>query len=219
MRVQQERVRNQSEKDEGVTVRPSRRANRLDPYNNEKYIKSPLPHPKRWLRKQLGRSWDDVYSEICTKFLKHTKNWYWDFYVLQNVSIKNGKIYNDRGIEIVAQPEYRGSYVGYIHPETGVFTKMPTGEGVKRGSRTPIFSPVFGNDGAKFMLVRNKKGSWFCRFNGVVRGFKEYDCLLKQFVNYYTAYDYYGRGIHVTSKRQITSKEYLKLTTEIKNGY
>ncbi len=223
MKVQQERLRNQNDMVDGVYVRPSRHPNLLNPrnsYNERGYVKSKFPHASRWLKKQFGRPWDSIYSDICNKFLKYDRDWSWEYSVLLKPIIKNGEIYNERGIFVAPRPARWTHEVGYVHPDTGIFTEMPVTKNPKkeRWWGDPKLSPVFGQDGQRFVLLRNDNGSWLCRYEGFKsnRDYKEYhyDSFLKKNVNVNTAMTYYGRTVYVTEKRQITSKEYEKRLNE-----
>jgi len=82
--------------------------------DNSRLFRAPL---ERFLRKQVGRLWDDVYSEICAdapansalgRRLREEVSWL----VETNVTVKGG--------ELICQPY--GYKVGglYVHPETGL---------------------------------------------------------------------------------------------------
>ncbi len=82
--------------------------------DNSRLFRAPL---ERFLRKQVGRLWDDVYSEICAdapancalgRRLREEVSWL----VETNVTVEGG--------ELICQPY--GYKVGglYVHPETGL---------------------------------------------------------------------------------------------------
>lgn len=73
-------------------------------------------HFKRWLKKQIGRVWDDVYSDIIKKFGDDGREYVrWKVYT--SVIMIDGKPCTESGTRI----GWLNSY--YIHPETNVLSK------------------------------------------------------------------------------------------------
>lgn len=76
-----------------------------------------------YLRKQVGRPWDDVYSEICQNFNKNsTTQLHIIDHIFQYVEIHvrmiDGEPYDSAGVYRINR--YRGGEQFYVHPETGL---------------------------------------------------------------------------------------------------
>ena len=77
---------------------------------------------RRYLTSQVGRVWDDVYSDLCGdatigggELVYEMRRWI-DFIVELNVQMIDGKPYTDRGFEISGC----GWRELWVHPETGI---------------------------------------------------------------------------------------------------
>lgn len=86
---------------------------------NAKELNDHIAPLRRWLRSQVGRDWDDVWSEVCENLstngvaTKHVRD-HVEGYVEQNCIIVDGEVCDSRGMGLKS---WRGFYV---HPETNV---------------------------------------------------------------------------------------------------
>lgn len=81
---------------------------------------------RRYIESQVGRPWNDVYSEICKIFpaggtlQEHIRGHVFDFILIKTWVGEDGKIYsNGRG-----SPERVGGGDTYVDPHTGIIQKM-----------------------------------------------------------------------------------------------
>lgn len=106
-------------KHQGLRSKESMRfPHRLDPFQFGENL-SPL---YRWLRKQKGRPWDDVWSEICRTIPKSTLGDHVKLhvtrYVEQHVEIHDGVPFAKQQYGSGRASLSKGDL--YVHPETGV---------------------------------------------------------------------------------------------------
>jgi hypothetical protein len=102
---------------------------------NKKSLNENLNPLRRFMQKRIGRPWNKVWSEICAEInsdstvQKHVLDHVDDF-VVKNVYLKDKKPfvvdpygYHHNGEIPVNSDNFRS--VGYVHPTTGIFTKIP----------------------------------------------------------------------------------------------
>lgn len=74
---------------------------------------SPL---RRWLEKQVGRDWDEVWSEVCDGLsvrnatTAHVRD-HADYYVEKNCYIEDGKVYDSRGLPLNNHWRWKQFYI------------------------------------------------------------------------------------------------------------
>lgn len=102
---------------------------------------SPL---KRFLRKQVGRPWDKVYSEISANLRassavqQHVRDHVWDFVERHPVLGARGVVYGRMRWGIAQRIELRPGDL-YIHPKTGLLAavKRKKVAAKRKGARVP----------------------------------------------------------------------------------
>ena len=116
---------------------------------------------KRFLIKNVGRKWDDVWSEIC-EFAdlrsirgRHLRE-HVGFWVDQKVALEDGEPVTHRG--------YGGAWSlrpgdMYVHPETGILTRVPK---VKRQRGCQVVNPDIHKDpNSREALLEKLDGIWY----------------------------------------------------------
>ena len=175
---------------------------------------------RRWLQSQVGRSWNDIYSEACAvinpdNYVRvHVKTHLLQ-YVQRNTFMHEGKVcildIGFRGRSIVEVTEHRyGGTRFFVHPESGLLNAIPQkSRKALRVARRAARSDDFRWLDCNFALKRIK-GFWFaCQFRIIPSDgrFKAYDHVLGQEV---------GRGgllrrdsqyLHCIAKRQLSRRE------------
>ncbi len=104
---------------------------------NRKSLNENLNPLRRFMETQIGRPWNNVWSDICevinsdSTVQKHVLDHVADF-VVKNVYLKDKKPFvvdpfgfRHNGEIPVNSDNFRRYYVGYVHPTTGIFTKIP----------------------------------------------------------------------------------------------
>lgn len=106
------------------------------PYVKRKAFTDLLGPLKRWLRSQVGRLWNDVYSEACAVIKPdsvvrvHIKTHLLEF-VERNTFMRDGTVWcitRHRWSESNEMPVYdldKRRHLFYVHPETGVLSEIP----------------------------------------------------------------------------------------------
>ncbi len=196
------------------------------PHRHRKGLTDLLGPLKRWLQAQVGRAWNDVYSEACAVIKPdsiiraHVKTHLLQF-VERHTFMHDGKVcvlemgYRGRGIVPVDERHY-GWSLFFVHPETGLLQVIP--QISKRLWRTREPKPSvtihwIGNN----LAVQQIRGLWFeCHFEVVpvdVR-FRAYDHALERVVTRgeLTRHD---KKYHLcTLKRQLSGKALRKFKLE-----
>jgi hypothetical protein len=163
------------------------------PHLRRKGLTDLLGPLKRWLRSQVGRPWNDVYSEACAVIKPdsiirlHVKTHLLQF-VERHTFLREGKVcILDRsfmgGVAPVAESRYRSLF--FVHPETGLLHASPEISRHSRRSREPK-RPVTTHWLRKNVALQLIRGLWFeCHFEVVtvdVR-FRAYDHALERVVS------------------------------------
>lgn len=123
---------------------------------------------QRYLHKQVGRSWNQVFAEVCKQVSQNSavQSHLRDHVrreVLRDVVVCNGTVYrgfHDRGswTRFTTEESFllnRGQY--YVHPETGVLCRTSF-EPRKRNTQGPTFVRCPGKKMKQFHLV---SGVWY----------------------------------------------------------
>src|SRR5215510_1271317 len=143
---------------------------------------------KRWLQSQVGRPWNDVYSEACAVIKPdsiiraHIKTHLLEF-VERHTFMRDGRVcvletgFRGRGIIAVTERPYRCSRF-FVHPESGLLYAIPQ-KSLKalRAHRRVVKAEIFRWLDCNFAL-KQIEGIWFaCQFRVVPSEgrFKAYD--------------------------------------------
>ncbi len=159
------------------------------PHRHRKWFTDLLGPLRRWLRAQLGRPWDDVYSEACAVIKAdsvvraHIKTHLLEF-VEWNTFMQEGAVwcfhasYNQREIPIA---ELGGRWsVAYVHPETGLLQAMPVYRRKQRGTPAPHPTERWL---ASDLMLRRLNGIWFeCRMLEIRDGARRFDLVSHELV-------------------------------------
>jgi hypothetical protein len=97
----------------------------IKPRNKSKYLSDHLGPLRRYLRSQVGKPWNEIYSQLCrrldssTMAGQHVLSHVWD-YVERHVELIDGIPYSKphRHRRIQLSSHYRDQF--YVHPETGI---------------------------------------------------------------------------------------------------
>jgi hypothetical protein len=165
------------------------------PHRNRKGLTDLLGPLKRWLQAQVGRPWNDVYSEACAVIKPdsiiraHIKTHLLEFVERQTL-MHDGKVcvlefgYHGRGIVPLDGQHYRRNLF-FVHPETGLLQVVPRISKRARRARKPK-PPVTIHWIGKNVALQQIRGLWFeCHFEAVPVGvkFKAYDHALERVVS------------------------------------
>jgi hypothetical protein len=162
------------------------------PHARRKGLTDLLGPLKRWLRSQVGRRWNDVYSEACAVIKPdsiirlHVKTHLLQF-VERDTFMREGKVcILDRsfigGVAPVAESRHRSPF--FIHPQTGLLHASPERSRRARRAREPK-PPVTLRWVRKDVALQLIRGLWFeCHFEVKPREvwFKEHDHALERLV-------------------------------------
>lgn len=174
---------------------------------------------RRYLHAQVGRPWNDVFSDVCHTLQSvasdgvHLTN-YVDGIVELNVRVrrKDGELISERGYSV-------GSNNLYVHPETGILSLSPTKPRLRWKSK-PRFEMVVIDNEHKLVKL---DGHWFvvtlATIPGAEVGDRPVDVVLGREVTAYHAkytwgnelYDTWGPGLYACHKRQANSREIRRL--------
>ncbi|MGC3959666.1 MAG: hypothetical protein QM813_17525 [Verrucomicrobiota bacterium] len=144
------------------------------PHRHRKGLTDLLGPLKRWLQAQVGRAWNDVYSEACAVIKPdsiiraHVKTHLLQF-VERHTFMHEERVcvlemgYRGRGIVPVEERRY-GWNLFFVHPETGLLQVIPQmSKRVLRASEQKL--PVAARWIGKNLAVQQIRGLWFaCRF-------------------------------------------------------
>lgn len=217
----------------GPTKR-SRRANRTPdqlprfesvraPHARRKSFTDLLGPLRRWLRAQVGRRWDDVYSEAC-RVIKpdsvvraHIKTHLLEF-VQRNTFMRGGRVWcfahrwdgNELPVDKIAS---RGSPF-CVHPETRLLAEASVQPRVRWRDQNAERRGLTQRRLNDRCWLRQLRGIWFaCEMETFppYRARSEtpwrFDLAERRLINRGQAYDLYGRTVHCVAKRQLSSRE------------
>ena len=184
------------------------------PHAQRKAFTDLLGPLKRWLHSQVGRPWNDVYSEACavikpdSVIRAHIKTHLLEF-VQRHTFMHEGSVcvldtWRGGGIRPVTAKQF-GRSAFYVHPETGQLQEIkPVSSHDRRKARHEKRHRTFRWLDARFAL-KQIKGIWFaCQFRAVPPD------------GPFKAYETVGRGgllrpegvfLHCIAKRQLSRRE------------
>lgn len=187
--------------------------------HNRKEKRIHLAPLRRYLRAQVGRSWNDVYSDVCHTFQDVVSNGerlsdYVDWEVELNVRVRaeDGELITERGYGI-------GADTLFVHPESGILTLSPT-RPRRRYKNKPRFEMVVVDNEQKLVKV---DGLWFFVTLATIPGEevteRPFDVVFKRAVfaddiKYSWGNEFYrnwGPGLYACHKRQANSREICRL--------
>jgi len=190
------------------------------PHSCRKGLTDLLGPLRRWLQAQVGRPWNDVYSEACAVIKPdsiirvHVKTHLLQF-VERHTFMHAGKVclldtgYRARGIIPVTERRY-GWNLFFIHPESGLLCAIPQKSwkilrAARQAARADNFRWLEGN-----VALKQIAGIWFvCQFRAVSSDgrFKAYDHALGQHVGRGGLLQRDGHYLHCIAKRQLSRRE------------
>lgn len=190
--------------------------------HNRKEKRIHLAPLRRYLRAQVGRPWNDVYSDVCHTFQGVVSNGdrltnYIDWDVELNVRVResDGELITERGYSL-------GGNTLYVHPETGILTLSPT-KPRRRWKNKPRFEMVTIDNDHKLV---NIDGLWFVVTLATIPGDevseRPFDVVLGRAVfaddiKYAWGNEFYrswGPGLYACHKRQANSREIRRLVKD-----
>ena len=189
------------------------------PHRRRKGLTDLLGPLKRWLQAQVGRPWNDVYSEACAVIKPdsiiraHIKTHLLEF-VERQAFMRDGKVCvlelgcHGRGIVPLDGQRYCRNLF-FVHPETGLLQVVP--QISKRALRAhqpkpPVTIHWIGKNVARQQI----RGLWFeCHFEVVPVdvGFKAYDHALERVVSRGELVRYETQYSLCKFKRQLSKRE------------
>ncbi len=187
------------------------------PHMHRKGLTDLLGPLKRWLHSQVGRAWNDVYSEACAVIKPdsiiraHIKTHLLQF-VERHTFMHNGRaclLDVRRGVIPVEELRYGWSPF-FVHPESGLLCAIPqkswkTLRAERRAARAATFRWLDCN-----FALKKIGGFWFaCQFRVISPEgpFKAYDHALEQNVGRGGLMRREGVYLHCIAKRQLSRRE------------
>lgn len=135
------------------------------PYTHRKWFGEHLGPLKRWLRSNVGRPWNDVYSEASqvitadSPVRAHIRVHMFEM-VQRHTFMREGEVWchcGSRSLPIRKIGSYSRWPTFFVHPETGIFWEAPP----RRRKRSARVSPVEQKWLTRSVLLRKLKGLWF----------------------------------------------------------
>lgn len=175
-----------------------------------KYFSDNLSPLRRWLRSQVGRPWDEVYSQLCrrldTRTLsgQHIFSHVWD-YVERYVVFVDGIPYSkeDTRYPLVKTYRYERDRF-YVHPESGILCQVKALP-PKRKSKPEVSDRIRLD---AFREYRQIEGIWYeITFRPFPALQIPFDLLLKVQLARKQARGTYGKLVYAARKRQCGKKE------------
>jgi hypothetical protein len=191
-------------------------------HSNHKSFGEHLGPLKRWLRSQVGRPWNDVYSEACdvikpdSVVRAHIKTHLLDF-VLRDTFMRDGEVwcfqkYRWFGTNELPVTALRDRWhLFYVHPETGLLGEIPALPHRSRryDERKRLLASVrrWLNDGR---LLLQLDGLWFECGTQACDDCSEgppFDAAFKLRLGESHACEAYGKAVYCVRKRQLSRNE------------
>jgi len=189
------------------------------PHSSRKGLTDLLGPLRRWLNSQLGRPWNDVYSEACAVIKPdsvirgHIKTHLLEF-VERHTFMHQGEVcvlntWRGGGITPVKSRRY-GRSAFYVHPETGLLQeiiRVPLREWRRASRPKPSVKLRWLGD---LVALKQCGGIWFaCQFRVVsAEGpFKAYDYVAGKTVGRGELARRNGNYLHCVAKRQLAHRE------------
>ena len=197
------------------------------PHTNRKGLTDLLGPLRRWLHAQLGRPWNDIYSEAAavikpdSVIREHIKTHLLEF-VERHTFLHEGKVcvipayYGGGGIVPVMEMRFgRSSF--YVHPETHLLCEIPARPRRSWRDQKAARLALTQRWLNETTLLRQLNGCWFkCGMeefpNHFVKGDSpwRFDAAEKKMICRSRAGDIYGRNVYCAAKRQLSRRELRK---------
>jgi hypothetical protein len=195
------------------------------PHEHRKWFTDLLGPLRRWLRSQVGRPWNDVYSEACAVIKPdsvvraHIKTHLLDF-VLRDTFLREGEVWCFARYRWFGTNELQVSLLAtrwtgfYVHPATGALCEIPPRRRARwRDKSTDELMRVQRWVDDATLLCR-LNGSWFeCRMEAFpVRDIRHegplrFDLNTHRLLSRDDAKRLYGRAVRCVAKRQLSRRE------------
>lgn len=195
------------------------------PHKHHKWFTDVLGPLRRWLRSQVGRPWDDVYSEACAVIKPdsvvraHIKTHLLDF-VLRDTFMHDGEVwcfarYRWFGTNELPVTSVATRWTGfYVHPETGALCEIPKSHRARWRNKSADELSRVQRWAGDTTLLRRLNGSWFeCRMEAFPDRDIRHESPLKFDLNTHRllsrddAKRLYGRAVRCVAKRQLSRRE------------
>ena len=189
------------------------------PHSSRKGLTDLLGPLRRWLHSQLGRRWNDVYSEACAVIKPdsvvraHIKTHLLEF-VERHTFMRDRSVcvldtWRGGGIRPVTAKRF-GRSAFYVHPETGLLREIkPVSRRDRQRAQREKRQQTFRWLDDRFAL-KQINGIWFaCQFRAIPPDgpFKAYDHALGQMVGRGGLVRRDGVYLHCIAKRQLSRRE------------
>jgi len=190
------------------------------PHTNRKCFTDLLGPLKRWLHAQLGRPWNDVYSEACAVITAdsvvraHVRTHLLE-YVLRHTFLHEGRvcvIVHSRAGGITPVERVRSKRIRYyLHPKSHRLLEIPRRRIQTSHTPSPTETVRWLDETT---LLRVLHGCWFeCRMEEfprrTVKGDSpwRFDWAERRMICRANAHDLYGRAVYCIRKRQLSRGE------------
>ena len=193
------------------------------PHKDRKSFGEHLGPLRRWLRSQVGRPWDKVYSEACAVIKpdsvvrNHIKFHLLEF-VQRHTFMRDGRVWcfsngwDKRELLVEEAASHWSPF--YVHPVSGLLLEAALRARVRwrdKAADHRANTQRWLNDG---LLLRQLRGIWFAcamdRFPAqLARGDNpwRFDLAERRLINCSEARDIYGKEVHCIAKRQLSRRE------------
>lgn len=199
---------------------PSRESIR-SPYLDRKCFGENLAPLRRWLRSQVGRPWNNVYSEACavikpdSTIKNHIKVHLMDM-VQRNTFMRDGEVWCfgykfwRQFVEMPVAELHRRWDGFYVHPESGILCEIPSASEVSRHKIEEVkrkeYCQWLGKDRALLKIDRLWFDCVMCS-GKYIFGLSAYDAALRRIITERDAQDRYGVSAYCVKKRQLSKSE------------
>jgi len=182
---------------------------------------------RRWLRSQLGRRWDDVYSEACAvikpdSVVRNHIKFHLLQFVQRNTFMRDGAVWCFSGFwgrrEIPVE-EIAGRWSPfYVHPQTGLLCEIQARANRKWRDKAAERRASIQRWISDEIVLHQIKGIWFeCAMTGFPERFArgenplQFDLTERCLISPSRAREIYGREVRCVAKRQLSRQELRKL--------
>jgi hypothetical protein len=185
------------------------------PYSNRKWFGEHLGPLKRWLRSNVGRPWNDVYSEaaqvikpdnvVANHIRVHMFQW-----IERHTFMRGDEVWcysQSRELPISEIGSYSRWPTFYVHPKTGIFWEAP----VRRRKHNQTEEASDRKWVSENLLLQKLNGCWFaCHLRPFGDKGPAFDLVLRKLISPWDAPAVYRwRTVYCHRKQQL-SKEELK---------
>ena len=192
---------------------------------HRKWFTDVLGPLRRWLRSQVGRPWNNVYSEACAVIKPdsvvraHIKTHLLDF-VLRDTFMHQREVwcfaryrwFGTNELPVLRLATRWTSF--YVHPETGLLCEIPPQRRARWRDKTAEAHAQIQRWVNDTTLLRRLNGSWFeCRVEAFPardlrhEGPLRFDLNVHRLISRDDAKHLYGRTVRCVAKRQLSRRE------------